>query len=93
MPGYDDRKTDITKRLARIEGQVRGVHRMVDDDKYCIDILDQIAAVSKALRAVSVELLDGHLAHCVSEAILEGGETADAKVAEASAAIGRLVRS
>ncbi len=93
MHGYDDKKDKIARRLARIEGQVRGVQRMVDEDKYCIDILDQIAAVTKALRAVSVELLDGHLSHCVSEALLEGGEAADAKVAEASAAIGRLVRS
>ncbi len=93
MPGYESKKQDIGKRLRRIEGQVRGVQRMVDEDKYCIDILDQVAAINKALRAVAIELVDGHLAGCVSEALLAGGTTADAKVAEASAAIGRLVRS
>ena len=93
MPGYDDKKAQIHKRLRRIEGQVRGVQRMVDEDKYCIEVLDQISAVSKALRAVAIELLDGHLSHCVSEALVEGGQTAEDKVAEATAAIGRLVRS
>ncbi len=93
MNGYEDKKDDLGKRLRRIEGQVRGVQRMVDEDKYCIDILDQVAAINKALRAVAIELVDGHLAGCVSEALREGGTTADAKVAEASAAIGRLVRS
>lgn len=93
MPGYESKKQDIGKRLRRIEGQVRGVQRMVDEDKYCIDVLDQVAAINKALRAVAVQLVDGHLAGCVSEALLEGGTAADAKVAEASAAIARLVRS
>ncbi len=93
MPGYNSKKDDVTKRLRRIEGQVRGLQRMVDEDKYCIDVLDQVAAVTKALRAVAVELLDGHLATCLSEAVVEGGAVADDKIAEASAAIGRLVRS
>ena len=93
MPGYSDRKDAIAKRLRRIEGQVRGVQRMVDDDKYCIDVLDQIAAVTKALQAVAIELLDDHLSHCVAAALTSGGRAADEKVAEASAAIARLVRS
>ncbi|HEV3227239.1 MAG TPA: metal-sensitive transcriptional regulator [Acidimicrobiales bacterium] len=81
------------KRLRRIEGQVRGLQRMVDEDKYCIEILDQVAAVTKALQAVAIELLDGHLSHCVADALTTGGKQADDKVAEASAAIARLVRS
>jgi DNA-binding FrmR family transcriptional regulator len=93
MPGYEDRKDAVRKRLRRIEGQVRGLQRMVEEDKYCIDVLDQVAAVTKALQAVAVELLDDHLAHCVAEAMAAGGSDAEAKVAEASAAIARLVRS
>ena len=93
MPGYSDDKDAIQKRLRRIEGQVRGLQRMVDEDKYCIEILDQVSAVTKALQAVAIELLDDHLSHCVADALTAGGKTADAKVAEASAAIARLVRS
>jgi DNA-binding FrmR family transcriptional regulator len=93
MPGYVDDKDALHKRLRRIEGQVRGLQRMVDDDKYCIDVLDQVAAVTKALQAVAIELLDGHLSHCVADALTEGGRAAEDKVAEASAAIARLVRS
>jgi DNA-binding FrmR family transcriptional regulator len=93
MVGYEDKKDAIQKRLRRIEGQVRGLQRMVDEDKYCIDVLDQVAAATKALQAVAIELLDDHLSHCVAEALTTGGEAADAKVAEASAAIARLVRS
>jgi DNA-binding FrmR family transcriptional regulator len=93
MAGYVDNKDAIRKRLRRIEGQVRGVQRMVDEDKYCIDVLDQVAAVTKALQAVAVELLNDHLSHCVAEALTVGGQTADEKLAEASAAIARLVRS
>jgi DNA-binding FrmR family transcriptional regulator len=92
MPGYTDEKDAIRKRLRRIEGQVRGLQRMVDEDKYCIDVLDQVAAVTRALQAVALELLDGHLAHCVAEAVTAGGMTADEKIHEASAAIARLVR-
>jgi len=93
MPGYTDKKDSIQKRLRRVEGQVRGLQRMVDEDKYCIDILDQVSAATKALQAVAVELLDDHLAHCVADAMTAGGRTAEEKVAEASAAIARLVRS
>ncbi len=93
MPGYIDNKQAIHKRLRRIEGQVRGLQRMVDEDKYCIDVLDQISAVTKALQAVAIELLDDHLSHCVADALTAGGTDADDKVAEASAAIARLVRS
>ena len=93
MAGYSDNKEAVHKRLRRIEGQVRGLQRMVDEDKYCIEILDQVAAVTKALQAVAIELLDDHLSHCVADALTTGGRAADAKVAEASAAIARLVRS
>ena len=93
MVGYGDNKAPILKRLRRIEGQVRGLQRMVDEDKYCIDVLDQVAAVTKALQAVAIELLDDHLSHCVADALTAGGATADDKVAEATAAIARLVRS
>ncbi len=93
MPGYDDKKGAVQQRLRRIEGQVRGLQRMVDDDTYCIDVLTQISAATKALQAVAIELLDGHLSHCVADALAEGGVDAQAKVAEASAAVARLVRS
>ncbi len=93
MPGYSHNKEAIHKRLRRIEGQVRGLQRMVEEDKYCIDVLDQVAAVTKALQAVAIELLDDHLSHCVAEALAGGGRGAEDKVAEASAAIARLVRS
>src|SRR5947208_9897998 len=92
-PGYSDDKQAVLKRLRRIEGQVRGLQRMVDEDTYCIDVLTQISAATKALESVALELLDDHLAHCVREAVAGGGPDADAKVAEASAAIARLVRS
>ena len=91
MPGYSDKKEAIHKRLRRIEGQVRGLHRMVEEDAYCIDILTQISAATRALQAVAVGLLEGHLAHCVAEAAREGDATA--KVKEATDAIARLVRS
>ena len=93
MAGYEDKKSAIQQRLRRIEGQVRGVQRMVDDDAYCIDVLTQISAATKALQAVALELLDEHLAHCVADALTQGGDPAQGKVAEASAAIARLVRS
>src|SRR5947209_20295871 len=92
-PGYSDDKEAVLKRLRRIEGQIRGLQRMVDEDTYCIDVLTQISAATKALESVALELLDDHLAHCVREAVASGGPDADAKVAEASAAIARLVRS
>src|SRR4051812_6883359 len=93
MAGYEDKKAPIQQRLRRVEGQVRGVQRMVDEDAYCIDVLTQISAATKALQAVALELLDEHLAHCVADAMQQGGDTAQAKVAEASAAIARLVKS
>lgn len=90
--GYIDHKEDLLKRLRRAEGQVRGVHRMVDDDEYCIDILTQVSAATKALERVALALLDDHLRHCVASASTEGGTVADEKLQEASAAIARLVR-
>ena len=91
--GYTPRKDSHLKRLRRIEGQVRGLQRMVEDDKYCIDILTQVSAATKALQSFSLELLEEHLAHCVVEAAQRGGAEADEKVREASDAIARLVRS
>jgi DNA-binding FrmR family transcriptional regulator len=93
MRGYSDDKDGYLKRLRRVEGQIRGLGRMVENDEYCIDVLTQISAATKALEAVSLGLLDEHLKHCVAEAIAEGGAVADAKVREASDAIARLVRS
>ena len=91
--GYGDDKPAIQKRLRRIEGQVRGLQRMIADDRYCIDVLEQVSAATRALQSVALELLDDHLAHCVSDAVKVGGEDASAKLDEASAAIARLVRS
>jgi DNA-binding FrmR family transcriptional regulator len=93
MPGYANHKERVLNRLHRIEGQVRGLTKMVEEDKYCVDVLTQVSAATKALQAVALELLDDHLAHCVAEAVASGGPQADEKVAEASAAIARLVRS
>ena len=91
--GYSANKTAHLKRMARIEGQVRGIARMVEQDKYCIDVLTQVSAVTKALQAVSLALLEEHLAHCVANAVAEGGDEGAAKLKEASDAIARLVRS
>jgi DNA-binding FrmR family transcriptional regulator len=91
--GYRDDKAAYLRRLRRIEGQVRGLQRMVENDEYCIDVLTQISAATKALQAVSLGLLEQHLGHCVAEAISEGGELADTKLKEAHDAIARLVRS
>ncbi len=93
MHGYTHDKDSYLQRLRRIEGQVRGLQRMIDEDKYCIDILTQVAAATKALQAVALGLLEEHLGHCVAQALAEGGDNADEKVREASAAIARLVRS
>jgi DNA-binding FrmR family transcriptional regulator len=92
-PGYIDDKEVIQKRLRKVEGQVRGIQRMVDEDRYCIEILEQVSAATKALQAVALGLLDDHLAHCVSDAVRKGGDEATEKLDEASAAIARLVRS
>ena len=91
--GYSANKENYAKRLRRIEGQVRGIAKMIDEDKYCIDVLTQISAVNSALQSVALGLLDDHLGHCVSHAVAAGGDEADKKLAEASAAIARLVRS
>ncbi len=91
--GYVAHKDSYAKRLRRVEGQVRGIAKMIDDDKYCIDVLTQISAASSALRSVALNLLDDHLDSCVSQALAQGGDEADVKLAEASAAIARLVRS
>ena len=93
MYGYTSNKEDYLRRLRRIEGQIRGLAKMVDEDKYCIDILTQVSAATKALQSVALGLMEDHLAHCVTEAAAEGGEVAAAKVREASEAIARLVRS
>jgi DNA-binding FrmR family transcriptional regulator len=91
--GYIHNKDDYLRRLRRIEGQARGLQRMVEEEKYCIDILTQVSAMTKALQSVALGLLDEHLSHCVVEAAAAGGPEADAKVKEASDASARLVRS
>jgi DNA-binding FrmR family transcriptional regulator len=93
MPGYIDNKDAVLKRLRRIEGQVRGLQGMVEAEAYCIDILTQVSAATKALEAVAVGLLDDHLRHCLTGAATDPSINLDDKVAEASAAIARLVRS
>ena len=92
-PGYAGHKDAHRKRMARIEGQVRGIARMIDEDKYCIDVLTQVSATTKALEAVALKLLEDHLAHCVVDAARAGGPGAELKVKEATDAIARLVRS
>jgi DNA-binding FrmR family transcriptional regulator len=91
--GYSDDKEAVQKRLRRIEGQVRGLQRMVEEDRYCIDVLEQISAATRALQSVALQLLDDHMAHCVTDAVRHGGDEATAKLEEASAAVARLVRS
>jgi CsoR family transcriptional regulator, copper-sensing transcriptional repressor len=93
MSGYTDDKDDLLARLARIEGQVRGLARMVERDTYCIDVLTQVSATTRALQSLALELLDEHLTHCVTEAIGQGGDQAHVKLREANAAIARLVKS
>ena len=93
MNGYGDSKDDHLKRLRRIEGQVRGIARMVEEDKYCIDILTQVSAATKALQSVALGLLDDHMSHCLVDAARAGGAEQDQKLKEASEAIARLVRS
>ena len=93
MRGYSEHKDQVRQRLRRIEGQIRGIDQMVEADRYCIDVLTQISAATRALQAVALELLDDHLSHCVAQAMEAGGPEADAKIAEASSAIARLVRS
>ena len=92
-PGYHDTKDDLLKRLRRIEGQVRGLQRMVEEEAYCIDVLTQVSAATKALQSVAVALLEEHLRHCVTDAAAQGGDEAERLVTEASQAIERLVKS
>jgi DNA-binding FrmR family transcriptional regulator len=93
LAGYSDNKESVLRRLNRVEGQVRGIGRLVETDTYCIDVLTQVSAATRALQAVALELLADHLAHCVRDAAAAGGPEADEKIAEARAAIERLVRS
>jgi CsoR family transcriptional regulator, copper-sensing transcriptional repressor len=93
MPGYEMSKDQLLARLRRVEGQVRGLHQMVEADRYCIDVLTQISAVTKALQSVAVGMLDDHLRHCVADAVSAGGPDRDRKLAEATQAIERLVKS
>jgi CsoR family transcriptional regulator, copper-sensing transcriptional repressor len=93
MVGYTSEKSALLARLRRIEGQIRGLERMIDEDAYCINVLTQISAATRALQGVALELLEGHLGHCVHDAIVAGGAEAEAKVREANEAIRRLVRS
>lgn len=91
--GYHKQKDEHLKRLRRIEGQIRGLQRMVDEDTYCIDILTQVSASTKALQSFALQLLEEHLRHCVAAAAVKGGAEIDAKVEEATKAIGRLLRT
>ena len=93
MRGYTAGKDDLQKRLRRVEGQVRGISRMVEEDTYCIDVLTQISAATKALEAVALGLLEEHLHHCVAQAVAAGGPEGEQKITEAAAAVRRLVRS
>ena len=92
MPGYYEDKDDILSRLLKIEGQVRGLQRLVAEDRYCIDILTQTSAVQSGLRKVAVQLLDDHIRHCVAESLVSGEGTGD-KISEATAAIDRLLKA
>jgi DNA-binding FrmR family transcriptional regulator len=93
VPGYEEHRADLLARLSRVEGQVRGIAEMIRDDRYCIDVLTQVAAATKALQRVGLALVEDHLRHCVAEASRSGGSEAEAKVAEAAAAVGRLLRA
>jgi DNA-binding FrmR family transcriptional regulator len=93
LPGYELTKDELLKRLRRIEGQVRGVTAMVEDDRYCIDVLTQISAIRSALESVAIGLVDDHVRHCVADAIAEGGPKADERLTEATTAIARLLKS
>jgi DNA-binding FrmR family transcriptional regulator len=93
MPGYETSKEQLLARLRRVEGQVRGIQQMVEADRYCVDVLTQISAVTKALQSVAVALLDDHLRHCVADAVAAGGPEADRKLTEATQAIERLLKS
>ena len=93
MPGYDMTKEDLLRRLRRIEGQVRGIAQMVEQDRYCIDVLTQVSAATKGLQSVAVGMFDDHLRHCVAEAVSKGGPESERKLTEATAAVERLLKS
>ena len=93
MPGYDVNKDELLRRLRRIEGQVRGIAQMVEEDRYCIDVLTQISAATKALQSVAVGMFDDHLRHCVADAVSQGGREAEHKLTEATAAVARLLKT
>lgn len=93
MPGYEMHKDAVQRRLRRVEGQVRGIQRLVDEDTYCIDVLTQISAVTRALQSVAVGLMHDHLSHCVTDAVRSSEAEGDAKVNEATAAIERLLKT
>ena len=93
MPGYSLSKPELLTRLRRIEGQVKGITQMVEDDRYCIDVLTQISAIRSALESVAIGLVDGHVRHCVADAVTEGGTSAEERLTEATTAIARLIKS
>jgi DNA-binding FrmR family transcriptional regulator len=93
MTGYQNDKDDILRRLRRIQGQVRGLQRMVEEDTYCIDVLTQVSATTRALQSFALQMLGKHLDTCVRDAVAEGGEEGSIKIKEADEAIARLVRS
>jgi DNA-binding FrmR family transcriptional regulator len=93
MAGYEKHKDEVQMRLRRIEGQVRGLQRMVEEDTYCIDVLTQVSATTRALQSFALQMLDEHMATCVTDAVGKGGEEAELKLKEANDAIARLVRS
>jgi DNA-binding FrmR family transcriptional regulator len=93
MAGYEMNKEELLRSLRRVEGQVRGIAQMIDDDRYCIDVLTQVSAVNKAMQRVAVGMFDDHLRHCVADAVAAGGAEADRKLVEATAAVERLLRA
>ncbi len=93
MHGYAERRDELLVRLRRIEGQVRGLQRMIEDDRYCIDVLTQVSSVTRALQGVATEMLDDHVRHCVRDAIDRGPDSADEKIEEALEVVHRLIRS
>jgi CsoR family transcriptional regulator, copper-sensing transcriptional repressor len=93
MAGYEMTKDDLLKRLRRIEGQARGITAMVEQDRYCVDVLTQISAIRSALEGVAIGLLDGHVRHCVADAVTAGGDLATERLDEATTAIARLIKS
>jgi DNA-binding FrmR family transcriptional regulator len=93
VAGYEMSKDDLLRRLRRIEGQVRGIAQMVEDDRYCIDVLTQISAATKGLQSVAVGMFDDHLRHCVVTAVNEGGDEADQKLTEVTAVVERLLKT